>query len=205
MPLKERIAESLPESFVFHLPRDIVSGDFYWFKRNENKIFIASVDCTGREVPGAFMSMIGTVLLDDILEKKGFYEPDQILTELHKDVVKSLKQDRKEKASKDGMDIVLCIFDTDFKILKFAGALRRLIHVTDGATNIIKADSAPIGGVEAHTPKFTQHTVNIKKGDSMYIYTDGFANQFGGARNKKYMKKRFRELLLMISHLAMQE
>ena len=151
------------------------------------------------------MSMIGTVLLDDILEKKGFYEPDQILTELHKDVVKSLKQDRKEKASKDGMDIVLCIFDTDFKILKFAGALRRLIHVTDGATNIIKADSAPIGGVEAHTPKFTQHTVNIKKGDSIYIYTDGFANQFGGARNKKYMKKRFRELLLMISHLAMQE
>jgi serine phosphatase RsbU (regulator of sigma subunit) len=205
LPLKERIVESLPESFVFHLPRDIVSGDFYWFKRIDNKIFIASVDCTGHGVPGAFMSMIGAVLLDDIVEKKGVYEPDQILTELHKDVVKSLKQDRKEKASKDGMDIALCVFDTEFKILKFAGAFRPLIHISDGVMNRIKADSAPIGGVGAHTPKFTQHKINIKKGDSIYIYTDGFADQFGGERNKKYMTKRFREFLLSISDFPIQE
>ncbi|MDB4061279.1 hypothetical protein N9515_04965 [Vicingaceae bacterium] len=129
LPLRERILESLPESFVFHLPRDIVSGDFYWFKRIENKIFITSVDCTGHQVPGAFISMIGTVLLDDIVEKKGVYEPAQILTELHRDLVKALKQDRKERASKDGMDIALCVLDTDFKVLKFAGAFRPLIHI----------------------------------------------------------------------------
>lgn len=205
LPMKERILESLPESFVFHLPRDIVSGDFYWFKRIENKIFIASVDCTGHGVPGAFMSMIGTVLLDDIVEKKGVYEPDQILTELHKDVVKALKQDRKEKASKDGMDIALCVFDTDFKTLKFAGAFRPLIHISDGVLIRIKADSAPIGGVGMHVPVFTQHEVVIKKGDSIYIYSDGFADQFGGKRNKKYMTKRFRAFLLSISHLSINE
>lgn len=205
LPLKERILESLPESFVFHLPRDIVSGDFYWFKKIEGKIFIASVDCTGHGVPGAFMSMIGTVLLDDIVEKKGVYEPAQILTELHKDVVKALKQDRKEKASKDGMDIALCVLDTDFKVLKFAGAFRPLIHISDGLMNRIKADSAPIGGVGLHLPKFTQHEISIKKGDSIYIYTDGFADQFGGARNKKYMTKRFRPFLLSINQFSMEE
>lgn len=192
LPLRERILESLPESFVFHLPRDIVSGDFYWFKRIENKIFIASLDCTGHEVLGAFISMIGTVLLDDIVEKKGVYEPAQILTELHRDVVKALKQDRKERASKDGMDIALCVLDTDFKVLKFAGAFRPLIHISDGVMNRIKADPAPIGGVGLHVPKFTQHEVSINKGDSIYIYSDGFAVQFGGAWNKKYMTKRFR-------------
>jgi serine phosphatase RsbU (regulator of sigma subunit) len=144
-------------------------------------------------------------LLDDIVEKKGVYEPDQILTELHKDVVKSLKQDRKEKASKDGMDIAFCVFDTELKILKFAGAFRPLIHITDGVMNRIKADSAPIGGVGAHAPEFTQHKVNIKKGDSIYIYSDGFADQFGGAKNEKYMTKRFREFLFSISDFPIQE
>lgn len=205
LPLRERILESLPQSFVFHLPRDIVSGDFYWFKRIDNKIFIASVDCTGHGVPGAFMSMIGTVLLDDIVEKKRVHEPDQILTELHKDVVKALKQDRKEKASKDGMDIALCVFDTDFNTLKFAGAFRPLIHITDGVMIRIKANSGPIGGVGLHSPSFTQHKVSIKKGDSIYIYSDGFADQFGGERNKKYMTKRFRAFLMSISHISIEE
>lgn len=205
LPLREIILESLPDSFVFHLPRDIVSGDFYWFKRIENKIFIASVDCTGHGVPGAFMSMIGTVLLDDIVEKKGVYEPDQILTALHKDVVKALKQDRKEKASKDGMDIALCVFDTDFETLKFAGAFRPLIHIRAGVMNIIKADSSPIGGVGLHIPKFTQHEISIKKGDSIYIYSDGFADQFGGDRDKKYMTKRFRAFLKSIAHFSTEE
>jgi serine phosphatase RsbU (regulator of sigma subunit) len=205
LPLKERILESLPESFVFHLPRNIVSGDFYWFKRLKNKIFIASVDCTGHGVPGAFMSMIGTILLDDIVEKKGIYEPDQILTELHNDVVKALKQDRKEKASKDGMDMALCAFDTEFKTLKFAGAFRPLIHISGGVLNRIKADSAPIGGVGSQPPKFNQHLIDIKKGDCLYIYSDGFADQFGGDRNKKYMTRRFRSFLASVAHFPMEE
>ena len=205
LPMKEKVHEPFPDSFIFHLPRDIVSGDFYWFKRLNGKIFIASVDCTGHGVPGAFMSMIGTILLDDIVEKKGVHEPDQILTELHQDVVKALKQDRKEKASKDGMDIALCVFDENLKKVKFAGAFRPLIHIRNGAMTRIKADSAPIGGVGLHKPSFSQHELTIEEGDAIYIYSDGFADQFGGSNNKKYMTKRFRAFLLSIAHFPMDE
>ncbi len=149
--------------------------------------------------------MIGTALLDDIVEKKGVHEPAQILTEPHKDVVKALKQGRKEKASKDGMDIALCVLDIEFKLLKFAGAFRPLIHIRDGAMNRIKVDSALIGGVGLHGPKFTQHEVNIKRGDSIYIYSDGFSYQFLGSRNKKHMTKRFRPFLPSVAHFSMEE
>tara|TARA_B110000503_G_C7155313_1_gene417044 strand:- start:1587 stop:1910 length:324 start_codon:yes stop_codon:yes gene_type:complete len=107
-------------------------------------------------------------------------------------VVKTLKQDRKEKAPKDVTDIALCIFDTDCTTLKFAGGFRPLIHISYLVMNRIKAYSAPIGGVGQHVPTFTQHEISIKKWDSIYIYTDGFADQFWGVRNKKYMTKRFR-------------
>lgn len=199
LPLVLNIKEALPESFVFHLPRNIVSGDFYWFKSLRNKIFIASVDCTGHGVPGAFMSMIGTILLNDIVEKKGVDDPDIILNELHQDVVKALKQNKREKASKDGMDIALCVIDENKSTLEFAGAFRPLIHIREGVIHRIKSNSAPIGGFSGKIPVFTKHTVQVKKGDVFYIYSDGYADQFGGEANKKFMTRRFRELLLQIS------
>ena len=199
LPLQSRIKESIPESFIFHLPRNIVSGDFYWFKRIDQKIFIASVDCTGHGVPGAFMSMIGTMLLDDIVEKKGIYEPEDILSELHRDVVKVLSQNTKERASEDGMDIALCVIDESFTKLKFAGAFRPLVHVRDGELKRIKSESSPIGGVKMASPVFSRHEIELQKDDLFYIYSDGYADQFGGQRNKKYMTRRFREFLLKIS------
>lgn len=205
LPLKSKIKKSIPDSFVFHVPRDIVSGDFYWFKKIDKKVFIASVDCTGHGVPGAFMSMIGTILLDDIVEKKGIYEPDEILSELHLDIVKALKQNTREKASKDGMDIALCVLNEELTELKFAGAFRPLVHIREGKLNRIKSDSAPIGGFSSKLPTFTKHKIKLEKEDVLYIYSDGYADQFGGENNKKYMTRRFRELLLNISNRSMKE
>ncbi len=205
LPVISTIKESLPDSFVFHIPRNIVSGDFYWFKKLRGKIFIASVDCTGHGVPGAFMSMIGSVLLDDIISKKKVDEPDEILRLLHKSVVKALKQASKERASRDGMDIALCVIDEEMTTLNFAGAFRPLIQVRDHSLLRIKSDSAPIGGVFGEAPNFTNHKVQLQKGDTFYIYSDGYADQFGGVSNKKYMTRRFREFLLKISPLPMEE
>jgi serine phosphatase RsbU (regulator of sigma subunit) len=199
LPMESTILNSLPESFVFHLPRDIVSGDFYWFKKMRKKIFIASVDCTGHGVPGAFMSMIGNILLDDIVSKKGVDEPDEILNQLHRGVVKALKQNQREKASKDGMDIALCVIDEEHTTLKFAGAFRPLVHIRDGKLFRIKSDSAPIGGFSGEDPVFSKHTIQVEKGDTFYIYSDGYPDQFGGTRNKKYMTRKFRDFLLKLS------
>lgn len=206
LPLMSKIKSAIPESFVFHLPRDIVSGDFYWFTKQKNKVFIASVDCTGHGVPGAFMSMIGTVLLDDIVEKKGVYEPDEILNELHLDVVKALKQNKREKASKDGMDIALCVLDFENETLSFAGAFRPLIQIKkNGEVNRIKSNSAPIGGFSRNVPKFVKHELPLVKGDTYYIYSDGYADQFGGEQNRKYMTRNFRNLLQKISQLPIED
>ncbi len=205
LPLHSRLKQWLPQSFVFHLPRDIVSGDFYWFKRINGKIFIACVDCTGHGVPGAFMSMIGTILLDDIIEKKGLDQADEILNELHLGVVKSLKQNKRSKASQDGMDIALCIIDKAAEKLQFAGAFRPLVHIRDGKLNRIKSDAAPIGGFRGEDPSYHTHHIKYKAGDVFYIYTDGYPDQFGGDKNKKYMTRRFRELLLSLHALEPQE
>ncbi|MEQ8907745.1 MAG: SpoIIE family protein phosphatase [Vicingaceae bacterium] len=199
LPMHSRLQQWLPNSFIFHLPRDIVSGDFYWFKKVNGKVFIACVDCTGHGVPGAFMSMIGTILLDDIIGKKQFLEADEILNQLHLSVVKALKQNRRSKASQDGMDIALCIIDEPNNSMQFAGAFRPLVHIRKGELYRIKSDAAPIGGFRGEEPSFSKHEINLEKGDTFYIYTDGYADQFGGANNKKYMTKKFRELLLRIS------
>ncbi|KAA3646062.1 MAG: hypothetical protein DWP98_10375 [Bacteroidetes bacterium] len=199
LPVRSKIKKHLPKSFVLHMPRDIVSGDFYWFKHTRKKIFIASVDCTGHGVPGAFMSMIGSILLDDIINKKNVDCPKEILTQLHQGVVKALKQSYKSKAARDGMDIALCVIEDDYSKLTFSGAFRPLIHIRNGKLNRIKSTAAPIGGIREGNVEFEKHEIEILEGDIFYIFSDGFPDQFGGDENKKYMTKRFRELLLKIS------
>ena len=205
LPLPEKIQNSLPNSFVFYLPRDIVSGDFYWFKKIRNKIFIAAVDCTGHGVSGAFMSLIGNDLLDDIICKKEIDAPNAILDELHKGVIKVLKQSSNEGASKDGMDVALCVMDKKLKQMHFAGALRPLIQIRNNELTRIKSGYSPVGGFSGVESKFETHQIKLQKGDVFYIYSDGFADQFGGERHKKYMTKKFRNFLLSISKFPMQE
>jgi serine phosphatase RsbU (regulator of sigma subunit) len=203
LPVKSIIKSHLPDSFIFYAPRDIVSGDFYWFKKTRNKLFIASVDCTGHGVPGAFMSMIGSILLDDIINKKQVDQPNEILKLLHEGIVKALKQAKKSKASRDGMDVALCVIDEDFNKLSFAGAFRPLIFIRNGELTRIKSTSAPIGGIRDKRVEYELHEINVSRGDSFYIFSDGFPDQFSGETNKKYMTKRFREFLLKISSQPM--
>lgn len=205
LPLPEKIQKSLPNSFVFYEPRDIVSGDFYWFKRTENKLVIAAVDCTGHGVSGAFMSIIGNNLLEDIICKKQVESPNEILKQLHQGVVKVLKQSSRERASRDGMDVALCVIDKNLQQMQFSGALRPLIHIRNGELFRIKSGLSPVGGFNGIEASFEAHEIQLQKGDAFYIYSDGFADQFGGKKHKKYMTKKFRDFLLSINKYAMTE
>jgi ligand-binding sensor domain-containing protein/serine phosphatase RsbU (regulator of sigma subunit) len=206
LPLDEEIKKALPQSFVLFKPRDVVSGDFYWFNKKDDKVYIAAVDCTGHGVPGAFMSMIGNSLLNEIVSKKGTHDAADILKKLHQGVRKSLKQDRDSYESKDGMDLALAVYDTTNHILQYSGAKRPMLHYNDGFFEEIKADKQSIGGLEMEDNyNFTTHTITLKKGDTFYLFTDGYVDQFGGENEKKYSTKRFKETLSNMQHLPLNE
>ncbi|MFN7013752.1 MAG: SpoIIE family protein phosphatase, partial [Bacteroidia bacterium] len=199
LPILDEIKKVLPESFVFYRPRDIVSGDFYWFVTKGKDVYIAAADCTGHGVPGAFMSMIGHTLLNEILNQKNITSTGDILTELHKQIRISLKQDQQE--SRDGMDIALCKINLETLILQYSGAMRPLYLIINGELIEIKADKFPIGGLQDNDEKrvFKSNEIQLKKGDLFYIFSDGYADQFGGKEGKKFMIKRLKELLLQVA------
>ncbi len=199
LPILDEIKEVLPESFVFYRPRDIVSGDFYWFVTKGKDVYIAAADCTGHGVPGAFMSMIGHTLLNEILNEKNITSTGEILTELHKQIRISLKQDQQE--SRDGMDIALCKINVETLILQYSGAMRPLYIISNNDLLEIKADKYPIGGLQDNDEKrvFNSNEIQLKKGDLFYIFSDGYADQFGGKDGKKFMVKRLKELLLQVA------
>ncbi|HEY0029963.1 MAG TPA: two-component regulator propeller domain-containing protein [Bacteroidia bacterium] len=211
LPLDAEIQKSLPQSFVLFKPRDIVSGDFYWFAdlvkkgnaTSSGSIF-ACVDCTGHGVPGAFMSMIGNSLLNEIVYEKKIYEPAKILDYLNEGVRLSLKQNQQDNKTHDGMDIAL--ISIDGLELNYAGAHRPLLLIRNGKLEEIVADKFPIGGMPSETERsFTNNKIALMPGDSLYMFTDGFVDQFGGEKGKKFMTRRFKELLLSIQDKTMQE
>jgi ligand-binding sensor domain-containing protein/serine phosphatase RsbU (regulator of sigma subunit) len=206
LPPLEQIFRHFPESFLVYKPKDIVSGDFYWFGIKDGKKIIAAVDCTGHGVPGAFMSMIGHNLLNQIISENGITSPDLILNALHRGVQAALKQGTNVVDTSDGMDVAICSIDTERSELVYAGAFRPLFIVNGSSFERIDADKSPIGGSQLDAErKFTPHRVKIKKGDTIYMTSDGYADQFGGERGKKFMVKRFNELILSIQHQSMQE
>jgi serine phosphatase RsbU (regulator of sigma subunit) len=191
---------------VVYKPKDIVSGDFYWFGIKNGKKIIATVDCTGHGVPGAFMSMIGHNLLNQIISENGITEPDLILNALHQGVQAALKQGTNVVDTSDGMDVALCTIDTETNEVKYAGAYRPLFIVNGSNFEKIEADKNPIGGSQLDPDrKFTCHTYIAKAGDTLYMASDGYADQFGGEKGKKFMVKRFNELLLSMQDQNMQE
>ena len=214
LPLPDEFSKVFPQSFIYFQPRDIVSGDFYWFypphKLNQNHVYLAAADCTGHGVPGAFMSMIGNTLLNEILNEKQIYECDAILNQLHTEVRAALKQDIAHNTTNDGMDIALCRIDLDTLELQYAGANRALYifrQPTEGYEFIeVKPNKFSIGGFQAETTRqFNAHTIQLKKGDAFYMFSDGYADQFGGAKNKKFMVKRLQAELLAMQHLPLSE
>jgi serine phosphatase RsbU (regulator of sigma subunit) len=167
------------------------------------KFLISSVDCTGHGVPGAFMSMIGYNLLDSITQT-GTTKPDLILSKLHQGVRKMLKQD--EGTNQDGMDISICVINPEDKTLKFSGANNPLIYVKNNEVNIIKGDRYSIGGIQKEEHRvFTSHTIRFDEPTSFYILTDGFTDQFGGEKGRKYLLRNFKQLIEKIHFLPMEE
>ncbi len=186
--------------FVLYMPKDIVSGDFYWFAQNGDTRFIAAVDCTGHGVPGAFMSIVGNTILNEIVNEKKITVPGDILLELHKGVKIALNQNAKEFERRDGMDITLCAFNSNSNEIQYAGANRPLWIYRKNKSNeleIIKATKFPIGGLELEQNRVYQnHVVKVDEGDCLYLFSDGYADQFGGPKGKKFMLTNLQRLLL---------
>jgi ligand-binding sensor domain-containing protein/serine phosphatase RsbU (regulator of sigma subunit) len=200
------LKEQFPESFVFYLPRDIVSGDFYWFAQKGPLFIIALVDCTGHGIPGAFMSMIGSTLLNKIVFDYDITEPAEILQYLNKDINLALHQQESSESSHDGMDIALCAIDKTENTLRFAGAGRPVVMMHNGELSEYKTNRGGIGGVYNNIfPVFEEIEIKLEKNDSIYLFSDGFTDQFSSGTNAKYSSKRMRALLKEISTLPMEE
>jgi len=194
--------ESFDDTFVLFLPKDIVSGDFYWMHDNGDVQFIAAVDCTGHGVPGAFMSIIGHNSLNKIVREYGITRPAAILDQLNLEVAKSLIQ-RGDEMINDGMDLALIAYDKKNRKLQYAGAYNPLVIARDGEIITIKGDRFPIGMSTVNNKKFTNVDVDIQSGDVLYIFSDGYADQFGGPEGKKFKSLNLKNELLRISSLSM--
>ena len=209
LPTQVSLNAVFPESFIFFRPRDIVSGDYYWFRPLSNdkeefnpetdKFAISAIDCTGHGVPGAFLSMIGYNLLDEIVSK-GIHKPGSILKELNNGIRKALRQDKTD--NRDGMDMALCVVDLKNKIVEFSGAKNPIIYVSEEEVFRIRGDKESIGGgYGVFENDFTTHQIIVEKPTWFYLFSDGFIDQFGGADGRKFMIKGFVDLLAGISIL----
>jgi len=194
LPTKEN-DKLFKDSFFLLRPKDIVSGDFLWYSEVEDKKIIAVVDCTGHGVPGAFMSMIGNTFLHQIVNEREITNPAEILTELRRNVIRALNQKGDGVNRKDGMDMAICVYNSKAGILEFAGANNPLFVVKDGVAHEIKGDKQPVGYFEGLERPFTNHGISVAKGDCVYLFSDGYADQFGGPKGKKYKYKQLKELL----------
>jgi ligand-binding sensor domain-containing protein/serine phosphatase RsbU (regulator of sigma subunit) len=194
------------DTFILFKPKDIVSGDFYWLGRTEERHLIAAVDCTGHGVPGAFMSIIGYNSLNKIVKEYNITEPAAIMDQLNMEITQTLSQQSEDGEVKDGMDMSLISIHPVTSELEYAGSYNALYIVSDGRLTEIKADRIPIGRSSSITEsKFTNHRVNVKKGDMVYLFSDGYADQFGGGDGSKFKYKGLKDLLASISELSLEE
>ncbi|MDX2443453.1 MAG: SpoIIE family protein phosphatase [Bacteroidales bacterium] len=205
LPPKDTLREIMPEFFIYYKPRDIVSGDFYWVSEKDNKVIIAVADCTGHGVPGAFMSILGNSLLDEIRNNYKITTASTILNRLRRNLKVALHQTGRDYETTDGMDMSLCIFDKKSYMLQYAGAYNPMYVIRDGELRIIRGDKMPIGIHYIRETPFTNHKIKLKPNDALYLFTDGYADQFGGPDNKKFKIVRFRNLLLKIHPKLMHQ
>ncbi len=203
MPDPELLKGVLKDFFVLFLPRDIVSGDFYYIFSNRQYICIASGDCTGHGVPGALMSILGISFLNEIMQLKVNLKANRILNLMREKVMKALHQTGTKAETRDSIDIGLCVIDRGSGNLQFSGANRPLIMIRDGELTEFKPDKMTIGiGPQAEQP-FTNNTIDTIPGDSFYLFTDGFADQFGEITYKKFKYKQFKQTLVSVTGLSM--
>jgi serine phosphatase RsbU (regulator of sigma subunit) len=200
LPHPEIVEALLPNHFILFKPRDIVSGDFYFLKavREHQFVFVAA-DCTGHGVPGGFMSMLGISFLSEITSQVKNPTAAQILDHLRDKIKITLGQTDPSAAQKDGMDIALCLIDLDEKKIQYAGAFNPLVMIRNNELQVIEADRQPVA-VYFKEVEFENHVINVQKGDCFYMFSDGYVDQIGGPKQRKFMSKNFKELILKIHH-----
>jgi serine phosphatase RsbU (regulator of sigma subunit) len=205
LPPKDFVKSILPDYFILYQPKDIVSGDFYWVSHHENKIMVAAVDCTGHGVPGALLSIVGHNAINQTVNELGIIQPAKVLDSMNTIIKKILHQD-KGSDIRDGMDMALCTFDKTTNTLEYAGANNPVFLLSEGKLNVIKGSKLTVGSMEEDkTEPPVNHSVQLKKGDCFYIFSDGYVDQFGGKDNKKFKTNRFQELLISINTQSMPE
>lgn len=205
LPPQDVIEKVCPNSFVLFKPKDIVSGDFYWFFQTEDKSLVSAVDCTGHGVPGAFMSLVGANGLNAAVKEHQKTEPALVLNELNKFVSESLNKSNEDSTVRDGMDLSFCTIDYKNQKLQFAGANNPLYLIRNNELLIYKADKFAIGSFDPSEKGYENQEIDIQKNDMLYLFTDGYADQFGGERGNKYLYKQFRETLMNIHNLPVKE
>lgn len=198
LPQLEMLKKSFPEMFIMFEPKDIVSGDFFWFAEKDEAVYFAVADCTGHGVPGAFMSMMGHSILNEVIKLESSTNPAEILGSLDDVLTRSLQENG--GSSSDGMDIAMIRFCKKSNQLDFAGALRPLLYISENKIKKIPGDKHAIGGHKNGLKSFTNHSMTVLPGDTIYLFSDGYYDQFGGDYNKKYMSKNFRDFLLFANH-----
>ncbi len=224
---EKKITDYIPDSFLFYKPRDVVSGDFYWWEEKDNTVLFCVADSTGHGIPGAFISLIGTILYNEIFHSKKLIRPNEILDELNHSLQITLEQHLPNPKIKDGMDLSFCAYNKKEQILYFSGAQNPVWIVRHSENKLIvnenkiepnftnenkisnlfeiKGDKQPIGLHATKQTPFTLHKIDVKKGDEIYLFTDGYADQFGGDKNKKFMSKRFKKLLTQNKNTPMEK
>ncbi len=204
LPSKKYIKSLIPDSFTLFMSKEIVSGDFYWVDESDDKIFVAAVDCTGHGVPGAFMSIIGLDILRNTLAK-GINTPSEILDELNKGVANIFKRDGFDNDLKDGMDISIIAIHKTKNIIEYAGAINQLFLIRNDHIHEYKANRFSISPINLGFGKYTNHVIEVKDNDMIYLFSDGYVDQFGGPDEKKFKYRRFRHLLLNNYHRPLDE
>jgi serine phosphatase RsbU (regulator of sigma subunit) len=200
LPSESRIASLLPKSTIYFKPKDIVSGDFYFVNEYNGKVVFAAIDCTGHGVPGAFMSLVGHNALNSAIRLNPGLNPADILRDLNRLSSKALNSDQNsEFGMRDGMDLALCVLDRENATLEYAGAHNPLYLIRDQNIEVFKADKISIGSTESMDEEFTRYKISLQKDDMIYIFSDGYVDQFGGEQGRKFMYEPFRQLLLSIA------
>ncbi|MFZ5553038.1 MAG: SpoIIE family protein phosphatase [Bacteroidota bacterium] len=197
-------------AFVYYKPKDVLSGDFYWYHRSGNKLVVAAVDCTGHGVPGALLSILANSLLRDVVINKGMELPSAILYSLDEELSTALSNDKNADVTKDGMDVAVCVFDFEKDTFTFSGAFRPLVRVTNGGLIEYKGSRYPIGYFHDEEKQFYDVSGSLQQGDCFYLFSDGYADQFGGEIStgkaaRKMNRKRFYDLLLTSSNMETSE
>ncbi len=205
LPDMSYIQTIIPDHFIFFKPKDIVSGDFYWFSRKKSELIVAVADCTGHGVPGAFMSILGISFLKEIIDKAYYPSTGGILNQLREYVMKALNQTGEENEQKDGIDMTLCRINTEEHKLEFSGAFNPLYIIQNDELVVIQGDKMPIGIAAYEEKSFKTNVVDLKENDCIYLFSDGFADQFGGSFGKKFKYQPFRDLLMKIHNYPMEK